>query len=164
MELQINRVRINRARPVKTNSHFLILLPPTNVVCKGYVITGLCLSMGGGVVSQPTCLTDLWGGRMGLVSQRALQVSRPTPRGAGMQKSSTKNSQVNGSLRENISIFWLHLLDLISRRNVGMRGHLRKGIVLLKYQYFRFRTKAGAHFECLNWLEKSTKAFDVGGL
>ena len=62
----------------------------------------------------------------------------------------TKNSQANGSLRENISVFLLHLLDLISRRNVGMRGHLRKEIVLLKYQYFRFRTKTGAHFELLN--------------
>ena len=75
-----------------------------------------------------------------------------------------KNFQAKSSLRENISVFWLHLLALISRRNVGMRGHLRKGIILLKYQYFRFSTKTGAHFELLNWLEKSTKAFDVGGL
>ena len=62
--------------------------------------------------------------------------------------------------------FLSHLLALISRRNVGTRGHLRKEIVLLKYQYFRFRTKTGAHFELLNWLEKSEKhkAFDVGGL
>ena len=80
------------------------------------------------------------------------------------RKNMTKNSQANGSLRENISVFWSHLLALISRRNVGMRGHLRKEIILLKYQYFRFRTKIGAHFELLNWLEKSTKAFDVGGL
>ena len=75
-----------------------------------------------------------------------------------------KNSQANSSLTENVSVFWLHLLALISRRNVGMRGLLRKEIILLKYQYFRFRTKTGAHFELLNWLEKSTKAFDVGGL
>ena len=68
----------------------------------------------------------------------------------GMQKSSTKNSQANGSLRENVSVFLSYLLALISRRNVGMRGHLRKGIVLLKYQYFRFRIKNGAHFELLN--------------
>ena len=53
--------------------------------------------------------------------------------------------------------FWSHLIALISRRNVGMRGHLRKGIVLLKYEYLRFRIKTGAHFELLNWLEKSTK-------
>ena len=72
-------------------------------------------------------------------------------------KNMTKNSQVNGSLRENISVFWSHLLALISRRNVGMRGHLRKEIILIKYQYFRFRTKTGAHFELLNWLEKSTR-------
>ena len=78
-------------------------------------------------------------------------------------KNITKNSQVNGSLRENVSVFLSHLLALISRRNVGTRGHLREGIILLKYQYFRFRTKTGAHFELLNWLEKSTKAFDVGG-
>ena len=31
-----------------------------------------------------------------------------------------------------------------------MRGHLRKEIILLKYQYFRFMTKTGAHFELLN--------------
>ena len=72
-------------------------------------------------------------------------------------KNMSKNSQANGSLRENISLFWLHLLALISRRNVGMRGHLRKEIILLKYQYFRFSTKTGAHFELLNWLEKSTR-------
>ena len=64
-----------------------------------------------------------------------------------MQKSSTKNSQANGSLRENVSVFWSHLLALMSRRNIGMRGHLRKGIILLTYQYFRFRIKTGAHFE-----------------
>ena len=80
------------------------------------------------------------------------------------EKNMTKNSQANGSLRENVSVFWSHLLALISRRNVGTRGHLRKEIILLKYQYFRFSTKTGAHFELLNWLEKSTKAFDVGGL
>ena len=62
----------------------------------------------------------------------------------------TKNSQANGSLRENISVFSLHLVPLISRRNVGTRGHLRKEIILLKYHYFRFRTKTGAHFELLN--------------
>ena len=80
-----------------------------------------------------------------------------------MQKKFHKNSQVNGSLRENIFIFLSYLLALISRRNEGMRGHLRKGIILLKYQYFKFSTKTAAHFELLN-LEKSTKAFDVGGL
>ena len=74
------------------------------------------------------------------------------------RKNMTKNSQVNGSLRENVSVFWSHLLALISRRNVGTRGHLRKRIILLKYHYFRFSTKTGAHFELLNWLEKSTKA------
>ena len=48
--------------------------------------------------------------------------------------------------------FLSYLLALITRRNVDRRGHLRKGIVLLKYQYFRFRIKTGAHFELLNWL------------
>ena len=57
-----------------------------------------------------------------------------------------KNSQVNGSLRENVSVFFA----LISRRNVGMRGHLREEITLLKYQFFRFRTKSGGQFELLN--------------
>ena len=39
------------------------LLPPANEVCEGYVFTRVCLSTGG------------------VVSQYALQVSRPTPRG-----------------------------------------------------------------------------------
>ena len=71
-------------------------------------------------------------------------------------KMRTKNSQANGSLRENVSIFWSHLLAIISR-NVGTKGHLRKEIVLLKYQVFRFGTKSGGQFELLNWLEKSTR-------
>ena len=53
--------------------------------------------------------------------------------------------------------FWSHLLALIRRRNVGTREHLRKEIILLKYQFFRFRTKSGGQFQLLNWLEKSTK-------
>ena len=66
-----------------------------------------------------------------------------------------KNSQVYGSLRENVSVFLSHLPALISRRNVGTRGHLRKEIVLLKYQFFRFRTKTGGQFELLNWWRKA---------
>ena len=58
-------------------------------------------------------------------------------------KMRTKNSQANGSLRENISIFLI--------------APLRKEIVLLKYQFFRFMTKSGGQFELLNWLEKSTR-------
>ena len=52
--------------------------------------------------------------------------------------------------------FWSHLLAIISR-NVGTKGHLRKEIILLKYQFFRFMTKSGGQFELLNWLEKSTR-------
>ena len=52
--------------------------------------------------------------------------------------------------RKHFCFFGSHLLALISRRNVGMRGHLRKEIVLHKYQFFRFRTKSGTHFELLN--------------
>ena len=51
------------------------LLPPANEVCEGYVFTHVCLSMGGGI---PACLAA---GLGGVVSQHALQVSRPTPRG-----------------------------------------------------------------------------------
>ena len=58
------------------------LLPPANEVCEGYVFTHVCLSMGGipaclagGI---PACLAGLQGG---CVSQHALQVSRPTPKG-----------------------------------------------------------------------------------
>ena len=61
--------------------------------------------------------------------------------------------QMNGSLRE-LSISWSHLLALISSRSVGTRGHSRKGIILLKYQYFRSRIKAGVQFEIFNWQEK----------
>ena len=35
----------------------------------------------------------------------------------------------------------------------------KERIVLLKYQYFRFRTKSGAHFELLNWIGE--KVFDA---
>ena len=31
-----------------------------------------------------------------------------------------------------------------------MKGHLRKEIVLIKYQFFRFMTKSGDQFELLN--------------
>ena len=55
-------------------------LPPANVVCEGYVFTPVCLSTGvipacisGGI---PACLAA---GLQGVVSQHALQVSRPTP-------------------------------------------------------------------------------------
>ena len=80
------------------------------------------------------------------------------------RKNMTKNSKRMGPWEKTFLFFGSHLLALISRRNVGTRGHLRKEIILLKYQYFRFSTKTGALFELLNWLEKSTKAFDVGGL
>ena len=53
---------------------------------------------------------------------------------------------------------WKRLENFITlRRNVGTKGHLRKEIVLLKYQFFRFMTKSGGQFELLNWLEKSTR-------
>ena len=54
------------------------LFPPANVVCKGYVFTGVCLSTGGCYPSMP-CSRSL--GEEGVVSQHALQVSRPTPKG-----------------------------------------------------------------------------------
>ena len=66
-----------------------------------------------------------------------------------------------GPWEKTFPFFWSHLL---LRRNVGTRGHLRKEIILLKYQVFRFGTKSGGQFELLNWLEKKHKAFDVGGL
>ena len=72
----------------------------------------------------------------------------------------TKNSQANRSLRENVSVFLSHLLAIISR-NVGTKGHLKKEIILLKYQFFRFMTKSGGQFELLNWLEKSTRLLEL---
>ena len=68
----------------------------------------------------------------------------------------TKNSQANGSLRENVSVF-LIAPSCYNKQNVGTKGHLRKEIILLKYQFFRFMTKSGGQFELLNWLEKSTR-------
>ena len=65
-----------------------IFLPPANVVCEGYVFTGVCLTTGGrGVLSQHAlqvvskhALQQVSRGG-GVVSQHALQVSRPTPKG-----------------------------------------------------------------------------------
>ena len=36
------------------NSDEICLLPPANVVCEGYVFTGVCLSTGGGGI--PGCI------------------------------------------------------------------------------------------------------------
>ena len=47
------------------------------------------------------------------------------------------------------TFFGLNLLAIVSR-NVGTKGHLRKEIVLPKYQFFRFMTKSGGQFELLN--------------
>ena len=76
-------------------------------------------------------------------------------------KCGQKTPKRMGPWEKTFLFFWSHLL---LSRNVGTRGHLRKEIILLKYQVFRFGTKSGGQFELLNWLEKSTKAFDVGGL
>ena len=77
--------------------------------------------------------------------------------GQACGKNMTKTPKRMGPWDKMFPFFWLHLLALISRRNVGMRGHLRKEIIFLKYQFFRFRTKTGGQFELLNWLEKSTR-------
>ena len=51
-----------------------------------------------------------------------------------------------------------------------MIGHLRKEIVLLKYQFFRFMTKSGGQFETLKLIGEKHRAFqvevevEVGGL
>ena len=71
-------------------------------------------------------------------------------------KCGQKTPKQMGPWEKTFPFFWSHLLAIISR-NVGMKGHLRKEIVLLKYQFFRFMTKSGGQFELLNWLEKSTR-------
>ena len=71
-------------------------------------------------------------------------------------KCGQKTPKRMGPWRKTFPFFWSHLLSIISR-NVGMKGHLKKEIVLLKYQFFRFMTKSGGQFELLNWLEKSTR-------
>ena len=71
-------------------------------------------------------------------------------------KCGQKTPKQMGPWEKTFPFFWSHLLALISR-NVGMKGHLRKEIILLKYQVFRFGTKSGGQFELLNWLEKSTR-------
>ena len=59
-----------------------LFLPPANEVCEGYVFTRVSHSVhrGGGGVWYPSmhCMFLSTGG---VVSQHALQVSRPTPRG-----------------------------------------------------------------------------------
>ena len=67
-----------------------------------------------------------------------------------MQKKYDKKLPSEWVLERKRFLFLIALLALISRRNVGMRGYLRKEIVLLKYQFFRFRTKSGGQFELLN--------------
>ena len=71
-------------------------------------------------------------------------------------KCGQKTPKRMGPWEKTFPFFWSHLLAIISR-NVGTKGHLRKEIVLLKYQVFRFGTKSGGQFELLNWLEKSTR-------
>ena len=71
-------------------------------------------------------------------------------------KCEQKTPKRMGPWEKMFPFFWSHLLAIISR-NVGMKGHLRKEIILLKYQFFRFMTKSGGQFELLNWLEKSTR-------
>ena len=61
-----------------------------------------------------------------------------------------KTPKQMGPWEKMFPFFWSHLLALISRRNVGTKGHLRKEIVLLKYQFFRFMTKSGGQFE-IDW-------------
>ena len=60
-----------------------------------------------------------------------------------------KNSQANGSLRENVSVF-LIAPSCYNKQKCRYEGHLRKEIVLLKYQVFRFGIKSGGQFELLN--------------
>ena len=86
--------------------------------------------------------------------------------GQACGKNMTKNSQANRSLRtgpweKTFPFFGSHLLALISR-NVGTKGHLRKEIILLKYQFFRFRPKSGGQVELIDW--RKVQGFDVGGL
>ena len=75
-------------------------------------------------------------------------------------KCGQKTPKWMGSWEKTFPFFLSHLLAIISR-NVGTKGHLRKEIVLLKYQFFRFMTKSGGQFELLNWLEKSTRLFKL---
>ena len=66
----------------------------------------------------------------------------------GMQEKYDKKLPSKQVLERKLFRFFLsHLLALISR-NVGRKGHLRKG--MLKYRYFRLSTKTGAHLELLN--------------
>ena len=65
-------------------------------------------------------------------------------------KMRTKNSKRKGPGEKTFPFCGSHLLAIVSR-NVGTKGHLRKEIVLLKYQFFRFMTKKiGGQFELLN--------------
>ena len=61
-------------------------LPPANVVCEGYVFTRVCHSVhkGGGCYPSMHCrwyTSTPCSRSRGVISQHALQVSRPTPSG-----------------------------------------------------------------------------------
>ena len=80
-------------------------LPLANVVCEGYVFTGVCLSTGGGWYLSMYCM---WYPSMpcsgslgvgGVVSQHAVQVSRPTAKGEVEGDLSGPGPQPRGKLR-----------------------------------------------------------------
>ena len=65
-----------------------------------------------------------------------------------------------GPWEKMFPFFWSHLLAIISR-NVGTKGHLRKEIILLKYQVFRFGTKNWWPVWTLKLIGEKHKAFEV---
>ena len=62
-------------KKLSDGSHISRFLPPANKVCEGYVFRCICQSF----CSQSSCSQHA----LQAVSQHALQVSRPTPRGGG---------------------------------------------------------------------------------
>ena len=78
-------------------------------------------------------------------------------------KCGQKTPKRMGPWEKTFPFFWSHLLAIISR-NVGTKGHLRKEIVLLKYQVFQIWDKKWWPVWTLKFIGKKHKAFDVGGL
>ena len=78
------------ANDIYAPQFYAMLLPPTNVVCEGYVFTGVCLSTGG-VYSQGRVCSQRGSAPRGMSVPRGVcsqgglfperGVSRPTPKG-----------------------------------------------------------------------------------
>ena len=80
----------------KRRSELILLLPPANEVCKGYVFTGVCLSTGGLCLGRGLC--------PGRVSVQGGSLSRGSLFGVSDQESLSRGSLSRGSLSRGVSV------------------------------------------------------------